>query len=379
MDNQGGKMRSRIEKLLLLMDEFGLPGIALNPGPTLTYLTGLHFHLMERPTVLLISAEGEMALVLPALEAGKLVKISLNIHAFTYDDDPETRPGAFTRAIEHLDLPGEELGVESNRMRFLEMVYLGEALPGRAFVDASPCLADLRMIKGQDEVAKMRYAAQIAQTALLETLKGVQVGMTEKEVANQLIIQLLRARSDSELPFAPIVAFGENSANPHSVPTDRALRPGDLVLVDWGASCEGYLSDITRTFTFGTVDSELLKVGDIVLEANRAGRAAGKAGLAAGSVDRAARSVINQAGYGEAFIHRTGHGLGLEAHEEPYIFEGNTLELALGMTFTVEPGIYLAGKGGVRIEDDVVVTESGLASLTDLPREVLPLEDLMDA
>ena len=372
-------MRSRIKKLLRLMDDFGLPGIALNPGPTLTYLTGLHFHLMERPTVLLISAEGEMVLVLPALEAGKLSKISLEIQAFTYDDDPETRPGAFMRAIEHLDLPGEELGVESNRMRFLEMVYLGEALPGRAFVDASPCLADLRMVKEDSEVERMRHAAQIAQSALLETLKSLRVGMTEKEVANQLIIQLLQAGSDPELPFTPIVAFGENSANPHSIPTDRALRPGDLMLVDWGASWAGYLSDITRTFTFGTVDPELLKVGDIVLQANQAGRAAGQVGLAAGAVDRAARSVISQAGYGEAFIHRTGHGLGLEAHEEPYIFEGNTLELEPGMTFTVEPGIYLAGKGGVRIEDDMVVTENGLASLTDLPRALLPLEDLMDA
>ena len=372
-------MRSRIEKLLQAMDDFGLPGIALNPGPTLTYLTGLHFHLMERPTVLLISAEGEMALILPALEAGKLSKISLDIHAFTYDDDPETRPGAFRNAIEHLDLPGEDLGVESTRMRFLEMVYLGEALPGRAFVDASPCLADLRMIKNQNEIEKMRHAAHIAQTALLAALKGVQVGMTEKEVANQLIIQLLQAGSGPELPFAPIVAFGENSANPHSVPTDRALQPGDLVLVDWGASCEGYLSDITRTFTFGTVDPELLKIGEIVLQANRAGRAAGKAGLAAGSVDQAARLVISQAGYDEAFIHRTGHGLGLEAHEEPYIFEGNSLELGIGMTFTVEPGIYLAGKGGVRIEDDVVVTEKGLESLTDLPRALLPVEDLLEA
>lgn len=372
-------MQSRFEKLLQVMDDFGLPGIALNPGPTLTYLTGLHFHLMERPTVLLISAEGEMALVLPVLEAGKLAKISYDIHAFTYDDDPETRSSAFMRAVEHLDLPGEDLGVESTRMRFLEMVYLGEALPGRAFIDASPCLADLRMIKEDVEVEKMQRAALIAQTALLETLKGLQAGMTEKLVANQLIIQLLQAGSGPELPFAPIVAFGENSANPHSVPTDRALRPGDLVLVDWGANCEGYLSDITRTFTFGTVDPELFKIGEIVLQANLAGRAAGKAGMAAGVVDRAARSVISQAGYAEAFIHRTGHGLGLEAHEEPYIFEGNTLELALGMTFTVEPGIYLAGKGGVRIEDDVVVTENGLESLTDLPRALLPLEDLLAA
>lgn len=199
--------------------------------------------------------------------------------------------------------------------------------------------------------------------------------MTEKATANELIVQLLRAGSDPHLPFSPIVAFGENSANPHAVPTDRILQAGDLVLIDWGAGFEGYFSDITRTFTFGEVDSELMRVGDIVLEANQAARKAGTPGLDAGVIDRAARSVIEGAGYGEAFIHRTGHGLGMEAHEAPYIFAGNDLILAPGMTFTIEPGIYLTGKGGVRIEDDVVMTEKGLASLTDMPREVLPVED----
>lgn len=372
-------MQTRMEKLTHLMGEFGLTGLALNPGPTLTYLTGLHFHLMERPTVLLIAATGEMALVLPSLEAGKLAEMSDTLQAFTYDDDPETRPLAFTRAADHLRLPGDDLGVESTRMRFLEMMYLGDAFPGMGFTDASPCLADLRMIKQGDEIEKMRTAARIAEQALISTLKGLRAGMTEKAVANQLIIQLLQAGSDPELPFPPIVAFGENSANPHAVPTDRTLQHGDLLLVDWGAGHEGYFSDITRTFTFGDVDPELLKVGEVVLQANQAGRAAGAPGIPAGAVDQAARKVINAAGYGDAFIHRTGHGLGLEAHEEPYIFNASTQVLVPGMTFTIEPGIYLPGRGGVRIEDDVVVTEHGLESLTRLPREVLPLEDLISA
>jgi Xaa-Pro dipeptidase len=176
------------------------------------------------------------------------------------------------------------------------------------------------------------------------------------------------------MPFQPIVAVGENSANPHAVPTERALQQGDLLLIDWGAGFEGYFSDITRTFTMGDVTPELLRIGDIVKKANRAGREAGKSGVTAGAVDQAARSVIAAAGYGDAFIHRTGHGLGMEAHEPPYIFAGNPVLLQVGMTFTIEPGIYLPGKGGVRIEDDVVVTEVGLESLTELPRQVLPLE-----
>ena len=371
--------QSRIEKLIRLMGETGFDGIALNPSPTLTYLTGLHFHLMERPTVLLISAAGEMALVLPALEAGKLAGLAMDIEAFTYSDDPETRPEAFKHAAEHLNLAGAELGVESTRMRFLELMYLGEAFSEAAFMDGSDCLAELRLVKDSSEIEQMRQAVRIAEQALFSTLQGLREGMTEISVANELIIQLLRAGSDPGLPFSPIVAFGENTANPHAVPTDRALKSGDLVLVDWGAGHQGYLSDITRTFTFGFVDPELRQVGEIVLRANQAGREAGRPGLDAGAVDRAARAVIEAAGYGHAFIHRTGHGLGLEAHEAPYIYDGSQQILEVGMTFTVEPGIYLPGKGGVRIEDDVVVTESGLESLSVFPREVQPLENLFTA
>lgn len=372
-------MKSRIDRLTGLLAESGLAGLGLNPGPMLTYLTGLHFHLMERPTVLLIAADGKMALVFPALEVGKLAGISLNIEAFTYDDDPESRPKAFMNAAAYVNLTGDELGVEPTRMRFLEMSYLGEALPGMAFVDGSVYLEELRITKDPDEVDKMRQAARIAEQALFSTLKGLRAGMTEKAIANQLVIELLRAGSDPELPFSPIVSFGENSANPHAMPTERALTSGDLILVDWGASCDGYLSDITRTFTYGYVDPELQRIGDIVMRANQAGREAGGPGLEAGAVDRAARAVIEDGGYGHAFIHRTGHGLGLEAHEAPYIYEGSVQTLAVGMTFTVEPGIYLPGKGGVRIEDDVLVTEGGLESLTQLPREVRPLKDLIGA
>ncbi len=372
-------MRPRIEKLIQLMDETGFDGIALNPSPTLTYLTGLHFHLMERPTVFLISIHGEIALILPGLEASKLAGLSMGIQAFTYSDDPETRAGAFKRAADFLQLPGEELGVESTRMRFLEMMYLGDAFPEAAFVDACDCLADLRIIKDQDENNKMIQAARIAEEALILTLQGIREGVTEKAVANELIIQLLRAGSDPGLPFSPIVAFGENTANPHAVPGDRTLKPGDLVLVDWGAAHQGYLSDITRTFTYGEVDPELRQVGEIVLRANQAGRDAVRPGVEAGAVDRAARAVIDVAGYGHAFIHRTGHGLGLEAHEVPYIYDGNQQTLEVGMTFTVEPGVYLPGKGGVRIEDDVVVTDAGMKSLSQMPREVQPLEEVICA
>lgn len=368
---------ARLQKLVDLMEKFGLTAVALNPGPSLVYLTGFNFHLMERPTVLLVTRTGSMALVLPALERGKVPDESPVFKVHTYDDDPAAWQLSFTQAVDGLNLHQGQIGVEPSRLRFLELSFLKKALPEVEFVDGQQVLGNLRILKDSEEIDKMRKAVQIAQNALIETLKHVREGMTEKAIANKLIIQLLKAGSQPDLPFSPIVAIGENSANPHAQPSDRALAPGDLVLIDWGAGFDGYYSDITRTFTYGGVDPKLTRIAEIVLAANQAGREAGKAGVQAGAVDRAARSVIVDAGYGAAFIHRTGHGLGMEAHEEPYIYEENTQILATGMAFTIEPGIYLAGKGGVRIEDDVIVTEEGLDSLTDLPREVQPLESFM--
>lgn len=367
-------MNERLSKLSGLLEKFDLAGVAINPGPSLFYLTGLSFHLMERPTLLLFTRKGSGVIILPQLEKGKLEGKEHQFHFFTYGDDPATWQVAFEKAGEKLNISEGKIGVEPNRIRFLELSYLKQAMSTLDFTDASEVFSTLRMNKDADEIQKMKQAAIIAQKAMLETLKKISSGMTEKEIANELLIQLLRAGGDPEMPFAPIVAIGENSANPHAVPTERKLQPGDLLLMDWGASYHGYFSDITRTFTFGEVDPELIKIGDVVLEANTTARNTGKPGIDAGAIDRAARSVISNAGYGEYFIHRTGHGLGMEAHEAPYIFEENDLILSAGAVFTIEPGIYLPGKGGVRIEDDVVITEDGLLSLTDMTRQVLPLE-----
>ena len=166
---------------------------------------------------------------------------------------------------------------------------------------------------------------------------------------------------------------GPNAASPHAVPSDRPIQPGETIVVDCGAIVGGYAADITRTFAIGALEPEMARVYEIVQAANAAGRAAAGPGVPAEEVDRAARAVIEEAGYGECFTHRTGHGLGLEVHEPPYIVAGNERVLKPGMTFTVEPVIYLPGRGGVRIEDDVVVTPTGAESLTTFPREFNPL------
>jgi Xaa-Pro dipeptidase len=171
------------------------------------------------------------------------------------------------------------------------------------------------------------------------------------------------------------VASGENGALPHAFVTDRKIQPGELITIDWGASVDGYFSDITRTYAMGKVDEELRRAYEAVRAANQAGReAAARPGASGHLVDGAARHVITQAGFGEYFVHRTGHGLGLEGHEEPDMKAGEKMTLEPGMTFTVEPGVYLPGKGGVRIEDNVAIVEGGAETMTTLPREFTRLD-----
>ncbi len=358
----------RLEKLYSLLQGSNINALAFNAGPTLTYLTGLQFHLSERPVVLLVAPPAKPVLILPELEAAKAETARISLTHFTYGEDPASWGITFKKAVDAVGLNGCNVGVESTRLRFLELKFLVDAAPKAKFMEGDGIFSGLRMSKDADEIAAMRKAVKIAQVALQVTLPHVQPGVTEKAIASELVLQLMRAGSQGELPFAPIVAAGPNSANPHAVPTDRPIQNGDLLVIDWGAAYEGYFSDLTRTFAIGEIDPELRRIHEIVQQANAAGRAAGKPGLPAGAVDAAAREAIQSAGYGDYFIHRTGHGLGMETHEAPYMFAGNAVILTEGMTYTVEPGIYLPGRGGVRIEDDMVITASGSESLSDLGR-----------
>lgn len=359
----------RITHLYEIIKAAHFDAVALNPGPTLTYLTGLQFHLMERPTVLIVRPGSEPILILPELEVGKLAHSHLQVKAFPFGDNPAQWPAVFTDAVSFLGLKQGKIAIEPIRMRFLELEYLKKAIPVADFVSGAEALSGLRIQKDPGEIKLMRVAERIAQDALRETLNQFKIGMTEREIAAELTIQMLRAGSDPELPFAPIVASGPNSANPHAAPSDRKVQYGDLLLFDWGAYYQGYCSDLTRTFAVGDVDPELKKIYQIVQSANQAGRAAGYPEKPAGVVDQTARKVIDDSGYGKYFFHRTGHGLGMEGHEEPYMFGENPQILLPGMTYTVEPGIYLEGKGGVRIEDNIVITADGSETLSDFPRD----------
>ncbi len=364
-------MNERFSRLLSSLQAQQFDAAVLNPGASFKYLTDLDFHLMERPTVLIITAAGKAALVLPKLEVSRAEASRLPIQYFPYGDNPADWQTQFDLAVKALALTTQTIALEPSRIRFLEMEFLTTAAPALKLVSGASVFETLRLQKDESEIKAMQTAATIAEQALRNTLPLFKPGMTEMELASELTVQLLRAGSQGELPFAPIVAAGPNSADPHATPSSREINAGDLLLIDYGASYQGYASDITRTFAVGDVQPSLTNFAEIVKQANLAGQAASKAGVPAGSVDSAARSVIDSAGYGAQFFHRTGHGLGLETHEGPYIFAENDLILQPGMVHTIEPGIYLAGKGGVRIEDDVVVGTHGSFSLTSLPRELL--------
>ena len=361
---------TRLQRLKKYMDEKGFSAVAVNAGPSLTYLTGLQFHLMERPVVMVFTLTDDPTIILPELEQAKLDHLPYPARIYAYGESPAEWSDTFRNALVKLDLSAGKFGVEFNQLRLLEYDYLHTVCTDADFTDGSTIFAALRSIKDTEEIACMRKAVVIAEAALEATLPMMKIGVTEKDIAGELFLQLIRQGSDTSLPFSPIVSSGPNGANPHAQPSRRQLAAGDLLVIDWGASFAGYISDLTRTFAVGEINAEAENIHKIVQQANAAGRAAGGPGVSCAAVDRAARKVIEEADYGQFFTHRTGHGIGMECHEDPYMRGDNEQLLETGMTYTVEPGIYLAGRNGVRIEDDVLVTADGTESLSTMSREI---------
>ena len=366
----------RQQRLAHLMDQKNFEVLVLNAGASLTYFTGLHFHLSERPVVFIFTPGMDPVLILPELEGAKLSHVTYPLTSFVYSENPRQWSNVFSQASQSVELAGKKIGIEPQQLRLLEYNYLSAAAEKASFSDASGLIANLRGVKDNTEILHMKHAVGIAEKALQDTLKRVIIGMTEQELANELVVQLLKHGSQPHLPFSPIVSSGPNGANPHAQPSERRLAVGDLLIIDWGASWNGYASDLTRTFGIGKVDKKYKQIHQIVQRANAAGRKAVRPGTTCRDIDNAARTIIEDAGYGSFFSHRTGHGIGMECHEEPYIRKDNQQVLQVGMTFTIEPGIYLPGENGVRIEDDVLVVKDGVESLSDFPREMHIIDEL---
>ncbi len=334
------------------------------------YFSGITSHVSERPIILFLPADDEPAIVIPTLEAMKARAAGISEERIFGWTDQEGYETAFQQISSSLQLDRWTLGVEALYMRVLEQELLQQYAPGIQMTHAEPLIYALRSIKDESEIAALDKAVLVAENAISSLLPHIKIGMSEKQVAAMLTQELLTGGAES-IAFGPIVASGPNSASPHAWPTDRPLQDGDLLVIDWGVYVDGYPSDITRTFAVGGISDELKNIYEIVKMANSSGKKAAKPGATGQDVDRAARQVIVDAGYGEQFFHRTGHGLGLEVHEAPNMVEGNLNPLLPGNVFTVEPGIYLSGIGGVRIEDDVVITQEGCRSLTTFSRELI--------
>lgn len=346
----------------------GADAIAIVPGANMHYFTGLNYHLSERPIIALFTGD-EISFIVPELEVPQIqARPDLEIRLFSWTDK-DGYQGAFNQAVEALGLRGKTLGVDDKTMRLFEWLGFLDADPTMKLEEFGTDLLKIRSQKGTDEVDAMREAIRISEQALDNVLHRVKVGMTEREIATMLDMELTELGSQG-LAFKSLVQTGPNSALPHGNITDRALEANDFLLIDYGGLYDDYPADITRTFCLGQPTAEMQKIYDTVLAANRAAIAAAGPGVECGVVDKAARDVIAAAGYGDYFIHRTGHGLGLEVHELPQMAAGVEDELQPGMIFTVEPGIYIPGLGGVRIEDDVLVTATGVEVLTGYRREL---------
>jgi len=360
-------MATRHEKLLGEMRTSGLDALALVPGANLLYLLGLTIHTSERLAVAFCGLDGSVRVVLPALERPR-AEAEARFPAQFYDwSDAEGYEVGLRQCMEDAGLRGR-LGVEYTAMRVLELRAIEAADEEVEVVDATSVLARLRMVKDAGELQAMREAVGVVEEALGLTIAAIKPGVTELEIAATW--ERAMQAAGSQASFTTIVASGPNSANPHHTAGSRRIERGDLVILDGGARVGGYCSDITRTVAVGELGEEGRRIYDLVLRANRAGVAALAPGRTGVEIDQAARSVIEQGGYGQQFVHRTGHGLGIEIHEPPYLHSAEHDPLPEGSTFTVEPGIYLPGVGGVRIEDNVVLTAAGGDVLTSFPREL---------
>ena len=354
--------QDRLSRLHAQAQKSGCAILAVMPNTNLFYLCGFRMGLSERSTIAFIPAQGEPAFLAPLLEAAKVKKETGVARVEAYADD-EGPWGAAARLLQSYGLAGKRIGVENRYMRVQELSILERAVGAFERFDAGPLFDDLRVTKDAEEIEVLAQAAQIASHAAAAVRRALKPGVSESYLAS-VAETAARDEGGSDLTMHSLIASGPRSAFPHSGTSDRTVREGETVWADIVVTHRGYVGDITRTWPVGKIDPELARAYEVVFEAQKAARLGVRPGMSGAEVDAICRSQIEANGFGAFFTHRTGHGLGLEVHEEPYMVKSNHEPLRPGMVFTIEPGIYLPGKGGVRIEDDAAVTETGVRILT---------------
>jgi Xaa-Pro aminopeptidase len=346
------------------MSDVGVDVLLLSVGPDLPYLTGYEAMPLERLTMLVLPVQGDARLVVPRLEAPRVDSQEelFEVVAWEDTDDPIAIVAGMVPASARRIAVGDHAWA-----RFV--LDLQRALPSAAFVRAAEVVSPLRIVKDGDEIAALTRAAH-AVDAIARDMREVRFsGRTELDIHRELVDRMLAAGHE-RANFA-IVAVGANAASPHHEPSgDRVIGDGELVLCDFGGTMAGYCSDITRMFHVGEPAGEVRDVYAVLAAAQEAGVRAATVGARCEDVDAASRRVIADAGYGDFFVHRVGHGIGTEAHEDPYMVAGNTLALEPGHAFSVEPGIYFPQRFGMRLEDIVVATSDGPLRLNVAPRDI---------
>jgi Xaa-Pro dipeptidase len=353
---------ARRQALAERLQRRGLAQWVLVPGANLTYLTGLCLEPTERLFLFVHLADGSERAVCPALEAERVSQVLGSVRLYPYRD--ETGPGAaLARALAALGTRAVDVAADFGSMRLFERAAVEDVIPRARWHDLRPDAMALRQVKDPDEIDAIAAAAGIAARAVAAGLAVARPGVGESAVRAACEQELLSA--DSFSPFRVMVASGPRTADPHAGPQARELQAGDACWIDLGATVRGYCADITRTVVLaGPGDAEARAALEAVVAAQRAAVAAVRPGVTAASIDAVARGALAAVGLAAHFTHRTGHGLGLEVHEQPAIVDGNEEPLRPRMVFTVEPGVYLPGRFGVRVEDDVVVTDGGCRVLT---------------
>jgi Xaa-Pro aminopeptidase len=363
-----GRFGARLERVRARMSEAGVDVLLLSLGADLPWLTGYTAMPLERLTMLVLPVDGDATLVVPALEAPRVEERPevFGLHPWAEAEDPVAIVARLVGTRRRVAI--------SDRTWATFLLALQSALPQATWEPASLVSAPLRAVKDDDEIAALRAAAAGADRVAAQLLAGQipLIGRSEAEVSAD-IGDRLRAEGHERVNFA-IVASGPNSASPHHEPGPRRIGPGEAVVCDFGGARAGYCSDITRTVFTGTPPIEFVDVHRTVREAQVAAVAAARVGTPCQDVDRVARRTIIGMGYGAFILHRTGHGIGLEEHEDPYLVTGNVQPLLPGHAFSVEPGVYLPGRFGVRIEDIVVATETGPDALNRVDHDLAVVE-----
>jgi Xaa-Pro aminopeptidase len=360
---------ARMQRVIRDAADQGLTGVVVMPGPDLVWLTGYRpTAITERLTMLVLEADREPTLVVPALERpdAEAAEGAAGLAIVDWSDgtDPYETAGGLLR-------PDGQFGISDSAWA-MHLLGLLRVLPGTGYQSLTDCLPMMRAVKDADELARLRAAGAAADLAYGDIIGVRFAGRRETEVAADLAASLMRYGHE-QVDFT-VVGSGPNGANPHHEAGERVIQAGDAVVLDFGGLMFGYGSDTTRTVCVGEPTQQIREVHEIVRRAQQAGVDAARTGAACQDVDRAARAVITDAGYGEQFIHRTGHGIGVTTHEPPYMVEGEERRLVPGMCFSVEPGIYLSGRFGVRIEDIVTVTADGAERFNATPHDLAIVE-----